>query len=619
MASMRFPRLALLASLAAACGSPVETITPPPPPTPPPLTGAAPFVVSNSVAIGSAGSNVVQGSSGPGPVAFVSLVPGTLPGGIAVRIRAHRTGVVVSADLVEGGLDPVAVPAIEGDTITLTVTRLEGPESRFMFRVPPRKPPVIIRTEPRKNKRDVAVNLRIEVVFSEPIDAVSLTQEDFDLRSGGSPVAGQLRFANPEHTIVEFTPAEALAFAADYELVLRPGIRDLEGTALETGETIVFTTAAAPVQPGAIIVTTMTTGVGVPASGYWISIDDGSEHPTAVNGSITIGDLIAGTYTVALTGAGVNCPVAEVNPRKVNVASGRSANIVFTVTCAPGPVTQLAFERDGQIYLVNSDGTGLVQLTHTGPGVSNASPAWSPDGQRLAFASNPSGREIGDVRDTWDIYVMNADGSNMVRRTNGGYNLEPAWAPDGRTIAFESVQDGSLGVFVVDADGGSGSRVVLNRPGWDGNPAWSPDGRKITFTSDWRAYDVMYDLYVANADGTDIRTLLEGPFFDPSTDYWQSAWSPDGQKIAVVACARWSWFHCYPESAVAVINADGSGLTILAQAGGFANPAWSRDGRTIAFSSVTCEACRPALRYVRADGSAGGLIVTNGHSPAWRP
>ena len=267
--------------------------------------------------------------------------------------------------------------------------------------------------------------------------------------------------------------------------------------------------------------------------------------------------------------------------------------------------------RNGQIFLVNFDGSGLLQLTSTGGGASNVDPAWSPDGMRLAFASDRAGG--GD----WDIYVMNADGSNVVRKTSGGHNVEPAWSPDGRSIAFSSFQNGSTGISVVDVDGTAAPRVLLDRPGYDGNPAWSPDGRQITFTSDWRAYDFVYDLYVMSADGSGVRTLVEGPLFGPRILYSQSSWSPAGQTIAIGVFADQP--RSYPDGAIAVLSADGSGMRTIAQAGSYANPAWSPDGQMIAFGAAACAGCQPSVRLVGADGTGERLIVTNGHSPAWRP
>jgi len=270
---------------------------------------------------------------------------------------------------------------------------------------------------------------------------------------------------------------------------------------------------------------------------------------------------------------------------------------------------------------VNSDGTGLVQLTNTGDGVSNGDPAWSPDGQRIAFASDRRGG-------VWDIYVMDADGSNVVPRTSTGqYNAYPNWSPDGRMIAFEAMRDEangpgsgfSLDVYAVSADGAMASPVRLTTDrGWEAYPAWSPDGRTVAFVSDDRAYDILFDLYVMNADGSGVTALLEGPFEWPVEYYFQPAWSPDGRKLAIVVCA-WAFDNCYPDATIALVNADGSGLTRLAAAGGFAKPTWSPDGQTIAFSSSPCRDCDGSIHYVPADGGAGGVIVTHGHSPAWRP
>ncbi len=598
------------------------------------------------------------------------------------------------------------------------------------------------------------LNARIDVVFSEPIDPGSLTPSGVELYQNGIPVPGQLAFGNPEQTMVTFTPAEALAAGTDYELVLRDGIRDLEGIALETVETISFST-----EPGfgsiAITVRGIDTeesrhGNGMPfgGTGQWPVLITGSGPGQATlrgwtgkDGAIEFKGLAAGRWTLSLTAPhpfsnpfpdvriyvdtvitatvlanqtvivpdmvprliapfiviGIeNCPWALSGPPTWEdwgncdsgywggvdaavdvrgIAGTATAGIHYSLfiprdrwhvevhgaplgeyevevvpvegkwlllpwqssrarlRLARGPAyvefdywypratgqpanefEGLAFVRDGQIHVIDAGGS-QVQLTNTGPGVENHSPTWSPDGQRLAFV-----RGRPDTWDNRDIYVMDADGSNVIQRTNGGYNEDPTWSPDGASVAFTTLEQGSAGIAVIDAAGAQGPMVLLNRPGYDAQPSWSPDGQRITFTSDWRAYDIVFDLYVVNADGTDIRPLLEGPFFDPSTDYWQSAWSPDGRRIAVVACARWSWYHCYPASSIAVIDADGSGLRVLAHAGGMAKPAWSPDGKTIAFSSRTCAECPArALRFVRVDGTGEGLIVDNGHSPSWRP
>jgi hypothetical protein len=142
-------------------------------------------------------------------------------------------------------LDPVGVPAAEGDTLTLTVTGAGEPAAEYVFTVPPRKPPTILRTYPEKNRRDVPLNVRIEVVFTEPIDPASLSSQTFELRSGAGTIAGTVAVANPERTIVAFTPSTLLRAATEYELVVGPGIRDLDGTPLEAGLISPLTTKAA--------------------------------------------------------------------------------------------------------------------------------------------------------------------------------------------------------------------------------------------------------------------------------------------------------------------------------------------------------------------------------------
>ena len=202
---------------------------------------------------------------------------------------------------------------------------------------------------------------------------------------------------------------------------------------------------------------------------------------------------------------------------------------------------KLAFlhEGDGRcgqgcfsLYVVNSDGSGLRNLTSklaTGghPGAGPASdPAWSPDGQTIAFVRlNAS---LGEP-----IYVVKADGSrlrNLTPKPVGAY-AAPAWSPDGRKIAFVSDRDGNSEVYVMNADG-SGKRNLTRDRARDVFPIWSPDGRRIAFlrarlySNRVRGLGVNrfygYHLYVMNADGSGLRRLTHN-----FTGRYQLVWSPD--------------------------------------------------------------------------------------------
>jgi serine/threonine protein kinase len=107
----------------------------------------------------------------------------------------------------------------------------------------------------------------------------------------------------------------------------------------------------------------------------------------------------------------------------------------------------------------------------------DASPAFSPDGQRIAFASNRSGR--------FEIYVCGGDGSNPVQLTSmkAPDTGTPAWAPDGKQIAFDSRLEGHSDIFVINAEGGSPHRLTTE-PYDNELPSWSRDGHWIYFTSE---------------------------------------------------------------------------------------------------------------------------------------
>ena len=220
------------------------------------------------------------------------------------------------------------------------------------------------------------------------------------------------------------------------------------------------------------------------------------------------------------------------------------------------PQTSLA--PVSHICVMNADGSGRVKLTD---GVYQQDPAWSPDGSKITFAEYPH------------IYVMNADGSDITPIDHDEFQDEdPTWSPDGNWIAYTSWRDTGKRIFVMSVDG-SYRRPLVDSPQDQYDPAWSPDGNRIAFVS---YQDERWGIYLTNADGTETSML------DSSSTRVQSpAWSPDGNRIAF----SMDWGQSTKRE-VFVINVDGSGLQRLTnRKGDDADPTWSPDGRRLAFTS----------------------------------
>jgi len=166
------------------------------------------------------------------------------------------------------------------------------------------------------------------------------------------------------------------------------------------------------------------------------------------------------------------------------------------------------------------------------------------------------------------IYVATADGSQVKRLSKG---TKPAWSPDGRWILFNT-WDGSTNALRVIGVDGSRERVIAAPAGMG---VWSPDGTKILFGSVVGAPNA--GLFVVNPDGSGLTRVLSADFVDPPGNWLgYPAWSPDGKTIAFMRVNDYMFWPIY------LVNADGSAPRELFAAGTVWDPSWSPDGTMLA-------------------------------------
>jgi Tol biopolymer transport system component len=196
-----------------------------------------------------------------------------------------------------------------------------------------------------------------------------------------------------------------------------------------------------------------------------------------------------------------------------------------------GTLGQVAFAstRAGlpQIYLINTDGSGLQLVTKMDNGA--CQPSWSPDGSRLVFISPCLSR--GEVNDTLynnsSLYLINADGTDLQPLTAvPGSDFDPAWSPDGKRIAFASLRDGRREIYVITLDTSAVIRLTTSTGDTENSqPSWSPFGNQIAYTvKRFNAYQV----WVMSDTGLNKVQLAHS-----GQQLWDylPAWLPDGVTV----------------------------------------------------------------------------------------
>lgn len=240
----------------------------------------------------------------------------------------------------------------------------------------------------------------------------------------------------------------------------------------------------------------------------------------------------------------------------------------------------------------------------------NAGPDWSPDGEKLTFYSNRGGN--------YDIYVMNADGTNEARLTTKKTKDTMArWSPDGTQLVYVSELDGIRHLFLMNADG-TKQRPFTSGPCACEDPTWRPDGKAIAYHRYCKDDpNKARSIYERNID-----TQTETKLGQSSMREIQPAYSPTGDRIAFVGCD-----NDFSDANIFIMNANGSGLEQLTDSGLDFRPRWSPDSNKIVFRSkrlgnddlfiMGISGAGRTRITMNKGGDAGGVFSPNGKTIAF--